>query len=447
MSDDDDRARHLINVAAEAAQAGSLHEARGLLQRALATGPSVELRVRAWRTLADVTDDPAEKRECLENILLADPTDGLAQRDLAVLNGTLDPDDIIDPNRVSDGRDRGVAEPLGQDPSAALKEQMFTPATCPACGAGQMLYSPTAGALVCSHCGTRRPLTDRPMAEGHAAAPVRDFAVAMWTAKARRVPTAQPLLKCGQCGAGFVVKPGELSTRCFYCGSTATIQPSEGRDLLLPDAILPLNFTREEALRTVESVMDDETGSGLRERDVLGGYVPVWLLTFGGHIAWSGTARKQMGEMDRQPETVRGTYTMSELVVPVFGTSRLHERIDIGPPQIDVNQAVPFNEEYLTGFPAESYDITLEQAAVAARPVAIDKTRAEVVASTTDEAVAVEISTNGLGIETFTLLLAPIWMTPMSGDRPPLVLNACTGQLYSRRQGLFDRLRRSLGLE
>ena len=445
MSDDDDRARHLINVAAEAAQAGSLRDARGLLQRALATGPSVELKVRAWRTLADVTDDPAEKRECLENILLADPTDGLAQRDLAVLNGTLDPDDIIDPNRVSDGRDRGVAEPLAQDPSAALKEQMFTPATCPACEAGQLLYSPTAGALVCSHCGTRRPLTDRPMTERHAAAPARDFAVAMWTAKARRVPTAQPLLKCGQCGAG------ELSTRCFYCGSTATIQPSEGRDLLLPDAILPLNFTREEALRTVESVMDDETGSGLRERDVLGGYVPVWLLTFGGHIAWSGTARKQMGEMDRELETVRGTYTLSELVVPVFGTSRLHERTDIGPPQIDVNQAVPFNEEYLTGFPAESYDITLEQAAVAARPVAIDKTRAEVVASTTDEAVAVEISTNGLGIETFTLLLArplaPIWMTPMSGDRPPLVLNACTGQLYSRRQGLFDRLRRSLGIE
>jgi hypothetical protein len=442
---DDDRARHLINVAAEAAQAGSLREARGLIQRALATKPSVELRIRAWRTLADVTDDRSEKRECLENIRLADPTDGLAQRDLALLDGRLDPRDIVDPDRgVDDGATPPV--PAGNVPTAIHDEQPFKATTCSACGAGQLVYSPEFEALVCSHCGSRQPL-ERPTRSERQTAPPADFAVAMWTAKARRVPTTRPLVTCEHCGAGFVVKAGVMSTRCFYCGSTATLRPSDARELLSPDAILPLTVTREHAAQVLESVLG-LTESGAQGQTLSAGYVPVWLFAFGGHVRWTGVARQQLGDLDRHPKPVTGTYTLSELVVPIFGTTRLHGRADLGPPEADFTQAVPFNEEYLAGYTTESYDITLEQAAVAARPAAIDRTRDQVVESTIDEAVGVEISTAGLGVETFKLLLVPIWIASASGDRLPVILNGRTGEPYSRSGGgVLGRLRRTLGIE
>src|SRR5262249_34855796 len=160
-------------------------------QRALATKPSIELRIRAWRTLANVTDDRSEKRECLENILLADPTDGLAQRDLAVLDGRLDPRDIVDPDRAAhDAAPPAVAG--GSVPGALPDKQLFRATKCPACGAGQLVYSPEFAALVCSHCGSRRPL-EGPVRDARQTALPTDFAVAMWTAKARRVPTVQPL--------------------------------------------------------------------------------------------------------------------------------------------------------------------------------------------------------------------------------------------------------------
>jgi len=134
--------------------------------------------------------------------------------------------------------------------------------------------------------------------------------------------------------------------------------------------------------------------------------------------------------------------------VPILGTTRLHGRADLGPPEADFTQAVPFNEEYLSGYATESYDITLEQAAVAARPTAIERTRDQVVESTIDEAVGVEISTAGLGVETFKLLLVPIWIASASGDRLPVILNGRTGEPYSRSGGgVLDRLRRSLGIE
>ena len=67
--------------------------------------------------------------------------------------------------------------------------------------------------------------------------------------------------------------------------------------------------------------------------------------------------------------------------------------------------------------------------------------------SASDEASGIEISSSRLGIDTFKLLLAPIWFAPAVGDRPPILVDGGTGQVYSKPGGLFDRLRRSLGIE
>ena len=421
---EDDRARDLINVAAEAASAGSRGDARGLLLRALATNPSLELRIRAWRTLASLTDDPTEKRDYLENILLADSTDGLARRDLAVLDGTLSERDIVDPDLVGSSA-----------PSGARRHVETEPLTCSACG-GRLAYSPEMGALACLHCGRQRPIDERPEAVAG-----EDFAVTMWTGRARKAPTSQPVVTCQGCSAVFVVKPGALSVRCFYCGTNSTIQQAESRDLLAPDGIVPIALTEAQARRLVE----ESEGEGGRE--VTGGYVPVWVLSFAGQVDWTGVARQQFGDADSRQETVTGTYTVVETVVAVFGTSRLGDLADLALPQMGLNRAVPFDEGYLAGWPAESYDITLEQAAVAARPSAIQKTRDEVVESASDEASRIEVSASRLGIDTFKLVLAPIWLAPAVGDRPLIVVDGRTGQVYSKPGGLLDRLRRSLGIE
>ena len=83
----DDAGRDLLVRGIAAAKAKSVDEARFFLEKCLRQRPSIETRVQAWRYLAEIATTPSEKRDYLGRILAFDPTDGLARRALAVLDG------------------------------------------------------------------------------------------------------------------------------------------------------------------------------------------------------------------------------------------------------------------------------------------------------------------------------------------------------------------------
>src|SRR5689334_22188815 len=124
-----------------AARAGSRDEARHFLELALAAGPDENEYVKIWRALAEIAASPQEKRGYLEQILAVDPADGLARRDLAVLNGQLAPADIIDPNKPS-----GAPEPAA---AGAV--------VCQWCGSPNLVFDEARDAVVCRNCGGTQP--------------------------------------------------------------------------------------------------------------------------------------------------------------------------------------------------------------------------------------------------------------------------------------------------
>lgn len=107
-----DVGRDLLVRGIAAAKAGGKDEARFFLEKFLRLDPPMEMRTEAWRYLAEITDHPSEKRDYIGRILAFDPTDGSARRALALLDGRLDPADIVNPDRVPplgtfcDSRDR-----------------------------------------------------------------------------------------------------------------------------------------------------------------------------------------------------------------------------------------------------------------------------------------------------------------------------------------------------
>src|SRR5436305_9669065 len=92
-----DEARDLLVYGVSAAIADDRDEARFYLEWVLRIDADIEQETQAWYYLSRITGDPVEKRKCLENVLAADPTYGEARRDLAILEGRLKPEDIIDP--------------------------------------------------------------------------------------------------------------------------------------------------------------------------------------------------------------------------------------------------------------------------------------------------------------------------------------------------------------
>src|SRR5262249_36737394 len=211
-----DESHSLLVRGIAAAKMNSREEALYFLDRALKADPSLEDRVQAWRYLAQLSEDPVKKRSYLEQILAADPTDGTAQRDLAILSGDLDPKDIIDPERLTTpGESHGRA-----------KGARFV---CSQCGSSRVFFTPNGRVLECEHCHHTQPVDGS--AQG-AEAGERDFVATMWTARGHRTPRAVPSFDCDSCGATFLVASGQVSFTCPYCASVYTIEEVSTRELI-----------------------------------------------------------------------------------------------------------------------------------------------------------------------------------------------------------------------
>ena len=114
-----DEARDLLVHGIAAARARDKEEARYYLEWVLRTDSDYDEQADAWYWLSTVADDPAEKRDALQNVLAIFPNYPEARRDLAVLDGRLSPSEIlpetqrdIEPIVPADHADRLLFPPL-----------------------------------------------------------------------------------------------------------------------------------------------------------------------------------------------------------------------------------------------------------------------------------------------------------------------------------------------
>src|SRR5512146_3083832 len=211
-----DATRDLLVRGIAAFKARDFGEARHYLEWLLRLEPPVDQRLDALMCLVEISRDPVEQRSLLEDALALDPADPRPRRRLAILEGRLDPAQIVDPDRLP------AAAALTPD-AADSGARRFT---CPTCG-GRMVFTPDGQSLVCEYCAGRersvtqiqeqhapqvgfygpssKPPAGSPSAsESAAGVPEEDFTVAMATARGHLAPARQHILACQGCGAGFI---------------------------------------------------------------------------------------------------------------------------------------------------------------------------------------------------------------------------------------------------
>ncbi len=115
-----------------AARAGDYAEARRYLERLLILGGTAEEEAEALLWLSRIETDPAQKREYLERLLSAHPHHVEGRRELALLQGELAPEEIINPDQL----EAAPAGPLlcPQCGSALAGAAEGTERLCPLCG-------------------------------------------------------------------------------------------------------------------------------------------------------------------------------------------------------------------------------------------------------------------------------------------------------------------------
>ena len=404
-----DRLHELMVRGIGAAKEGSRDEAVRLLQLALEAGAGPDDRVKIWRALAEVAVDAAERRGYLEQIVATDPADGLARRDLALLDGRLTQADIA-------GRERPSASPA---PVAGA-----TRLVCRQCGSSALLFDAATHALVCQHCGTRQPV---PAAVADAGA--RDFAAAMWSAGGHRTPTSTPSIACAGCGATFLAPAGQLSMTCPYCGTTYALDRIDTRQLISPDRMAPFATTRDEAAAALRRWIEEHRLTS--NVPVLRGmFEPAWMLNFVGTIEWRGMKRSE--HSDRNPEPVSGSYPIIDHTVRVPGTKRAPEVFGRLAAATDPAPLERFDARVLAGFPAALYDVSLDETMLIARRIAIDALRAEVLGEI-GHIQNPSMDFSRMGVDVFTLALLPVWTGDIAvrGSRVPVLVDGRTGTVWA----------------
>ncbi len=419
--------KDLLRTGIIEAKAGNKDVARRYLDRAIYMSGSHDVLAEAWFWMSEVLEDPAEKHKALENCLSLDLQHARARRSLAILEGKLKADEVIDPNHLPPA-------------PAGLRNADAQRFMCPKCG-GRMSFAPDGQSLICEYCTRDQKLGV------NGSANEKDFIIAMATARGHGRPLQQQVFHCNGCGAEFILPPNQISASCVYCDSPHVVSLEKTKDLLAPDAIIPHAFDQKHAVQLLIEWVEGNQIKPEKKVDLPRGlYLPLWTFNVGGAIDY--TAERVQAENNSlngraERKVVRVTdqhpVFVDDLPLPA---SRKPSAVFLKLiPPFELKSLKPYDPRFLASWPAEIYDVPMADASLDARSQAYSQAKRDL-AALLDNMSLVHTSSANLTIESFKLNLLPVWMTEIPFDgREHLVL--INGQNGIAASDIADKKQRS----
>lgn len=430
-----DYAKELLRSGIIDAKTGSKDTARRYLDRAIYMAGSHDVLAEAWFWMSEVIDDPVEKRKALENCLSHDLHHTRARRSLAILDGKLKADEVIDPDKLP-------AAPEG------LREAQADRFICPKCG-GRMAFSPDGATLVCDYCTSKNQV-----GAGSGVESEKDFIVAMATMKGHGKPLQEQVFHCNGCGAEFILPPNQISSNCAYCDSPHVVSYEKTNDIIAPNSILPFAIDQKRATRMLIDWVESSHIKPEKKVDLPRGvYLPMWTFDIGGEIDYSGEIveyeqNTPTGEHERRVTRVDDKYPImvNDLALPA--SRKLSQVFMKLLPTFDLSVLKEYDPHYLASWLAELYDVPMADASLDARGQVFNKIKKQL-PHLLGNITLTRTSSAGMLVESFKLVLLPVWMTelPFEGREHIVLINGQSGVVKSdlpekdeEHGGLFDFL-------
>jgi DNA-directed RNA polymerase subunit RPC12/RpoP len=414
----DDYSKDLLRDGIIEAKSGNKAAARRILDRAIYLSSDHEAIAEGWYWMSQVVDERTEKRKALENCLSNNLQHTRARRALAIIDGKLKPDEIVDANAL----------PLAPERLRQADAQRFM---CPKCG-GRMSFSPDGESLVCDYCSRNQTLE-----ANQNGANEKDFIVAMATARGHDKPLAEQAVHCQGCGAEFILPPDQLSAVCVYCGSPHVVNLEKSKDLIAPDGIIPHAFDQKQAAQILINWVEQNKIKPEKKVDLPRGlYLPLWTFDLGGSIDYVGEIVEEddinLGRRQRKIVRVKDTYPLliNDLPIPASRKSSAPFMRLIS--TFDLKAIKAYDPRYLSNWPAELYDISMADASLDARSRTVARIKREMI-SRLNLTNLISASSAKMTVDAFRLNLLPVWLTEIWKDgRSHLVLfNGQNGKAQS----------------
>lgn len=412
-------ARELLRSGIIEAKAGSKESARRYFDRAIYMSGSHEVLAEAWFWMGEISSDPVEKRKALENCLAHDMRHSRARRALALVDGKLEADEVVNPDQLP-------AAPGGQRKTDADRFM------CPKCG-GRMAFAPDGQTLVCDYCTGGQALGFKPEE-----AEEKDFIVAMATARGHGKPLQEQVFHCNGCGAEFILPPRQISASCAYCASPHVVRLDKHKDMLAPTGIIPHAFDQK---RAIKLLIDWVEGNGIAPEKRVelprGLYLPLWTFDVGGVVDYTYEMVVSDDQMfgrrgERKVIRMSDQYPVMVNDLPLPASKKpsavFLRLID----SFDMSSIKPYDPRFLADWPAEIYDVPMADASLDARSQVYKKYKRDL-PHLINNANIVHTSSANLSIDSFKLNLLPVWMTelPFDGREHLVLINGQNGVVSS----------------
>ncbi len=297
---------------------------------------------------------------------------------------------------------------------------------------GKLIFNPASQKLECAACGSSFRPED-----------VQDSNAELHT----KYYDAR-LYICSHCGAQVVTSDSEVSTFCVYCGNPAIFFSRISKEYK-PDGIVPFTVTKEEAIRSVNArfqknlTVPKEVMAKLVPENVRGIYIPYWVVN-----AKFTEADLISGYIKRGKRKEKKHYLRSGNVnlknVPVDGSKMLNDNTSMKLEPFYLEDAKPFDEDYLNGFYSNTSDTSYpelrESAAFRCHKLFAD----EIVKNIRAKDVKVEDSIYWIDIQDDPLyMMMPVWFFTFKYEDKPytILINGQTGKVVGTMPWVTKRVR------
>ncbi len=291
---------------------------------------------------------------------------------------------------------------------------------CQNCGS-EMVYNPETETLHCDTCDTTKEIEveDFSIIEN-------DFHKAIEKLEKSKVKITKDSIinevECKGCGARSIYNGTVFSDKCVYCGSSYVVLVEEG-DYIKPEYVVPFKIEKNVADRRISTwakskfYMNSEFKKTLRTDGMYGVYISYW--TFDTNTVTPYSARRGdyyyvKVNKSRQRKTrwknVKGTHSefLDDVLVP--GISAKIPNIAEQSARFDTSFAVPYDEQYISGFLAMKYDIELEAAWEIGKDICKERIELHIKEEIGGDTVANLKMAYNMSDITFKHVILPLWL-------------------------------------
>ena len=347
-----------------------------------------------------------------------------------------------------------MTDPIDQPTDSADPSVRQSHFPCVQCGA-KLLFAPGTSSLKCPYCGA-----DNVIAQSAQAVEELDYHAAL-----RQVAQAADLqdrvtIRCPSCAAETTLDPNVSADACPFCGSPVVTEGAASK-VIKPKALLPFYVTQEQADRQFRQWIaglwfapSKLKRLGRKEVSLSGIYVPYWTYDSNTTSDYTG----QRGEYYWVTETYT-TFVNGKSVIrtrqvrhtrwyPAAGTvrNRFNDILILAARSLpqkcteklepwDLQNLVPYADEYLSGFRAETYQVQLAEGFEIAKEIMDDAIRQSIRSDIGGDEQRIHSVRTRYDDITFKHLLLPIWISAYRyKDRVfRFLVNARTGEVQGQR--------------